>query len=240
MTVLVLAGTAEGRRLSQALRARGMDVLASLAGATADPRPLGVPTRVGGFGGAEGFAETLSRQGIHRVIDATHPFATAIGPRSAAVCAAMGIPYLRLLRPAWQPTPEDRWHEARGEAEAAGLVPDGATVFLATGAQRLWALTGLRARQVILRVADPPSAPLPWPDARVIVGAPGEVEAEYQLFRKHGVTWMIARNSGGPAGGKLEAARRLGIEVAMIGRPPQPDAPCVDSVAAALAWADTR
>ena len=71
------------------------------------------------------------------------------------------------------------------------------------------------------------------------MGSPGNKDEEAALFRRLGVTWMIARNSGGPATGKLEAARALGINVAMIARPPLPEAPKVETVAEALEWAET-
>jgi precorrin-6A/cobalt-precorrin-6A reductase len=55
--VLVLGGTAEARRLAEALVAAGLDVVSSLAGRTADPLLPPGEVRIGGFGGAEGLAE---------------------------------------------------------------------------------------------------------------------------------------------------------------------------------------
>ena len=56
-----------------------------------------------------------------------------------------------------------------------------------------------------------------------------------------GVTWSVTRNSGGSASfAKLEAARRLGISVAMIRRPPQPEAARISTVSEALAWVRRR
>src|SRR5215472_2298963 len=58
--ILILGGTIEARLLAEALAGRpGVAVTLSLAGRTARPMPQPVPVRVGGFGGAEGFADYL-------------------------------------------------------------------------------------------------------------------------------------------------------------------------------------
>jgi precorrin-6A/cobalt-precorrin-6A reductase len=60
-------------------------------------------------------------------------------------------------------------------------------------------------------------------------------------FRRLGINWLVTRNSGGTASrAKLEAARTLGIKVAMIRRPPQPPGPKVETVAEAMAWVRRR
>ena len=98
MKVLLLAGTAEARELAARLADAGIPALASLAGATRRPEPLPLPTRVGGFGGAEGFRAVLRDEGITAVIDATHPFAARITARTARICAEDGLPCLHLIR----------------------------------------------------------------------------------------------------------------------------------------------
>jgi len=61
-----------------------------------------------------------------------------------------------------------------------------------------------------------------------------------ELFARLGGDWLIVKNAGGEAPlSKLIAARNLGIHVVMIRRPPQPDAPRVETVGEALAWIDT-
>ncbi|SLN13731.1 cobalt-precorrin-6A reductase [Roseisalinus antarcticus] len=232
--ILLLAGTTEARRLAEGLAAAGVPVRASLAGATKGPRPLPVPIRVGGFGGAAGFCAFLRDAGIHAVLDATHPFATRIGPRSAALCAEAGLPYLRVLRPAWAPGPDDDWHEVAIPGDVARIIPAGATVFLATGRQGLADFAGLAGRRVIARVIDPPTGPPPIPGAELVVGMPGDVDAEEALLRRLRVDWIVTKNSGGPASGKLQAARRLRLPVAMLRRPPAPGN--VATVPEALDW----
>ncbi len=234
--VLLLAGTAEARALAAELTAlRGLPVIASLAGAVSAPAALPVPTRVGGFGGDVGFAAWLDAHRPRMVIDATHPFAARIGPRTAAACAARGLPYLRLLRPPWQPEPGEAWVDVPREEDVARVISPGARVFLATGGQRLNRFSGLAGRQVVWRGIDPRDG-CPIPGAVFVQGRPPFTEAaERARMTEHRIQWLVTRNAGGDMGrAKLAAARALGVRVAMIARPPAPDAPTVTTVAAAL------
>lgn len=235
MRVLLLAGTAEARALAGALADRGADATASLAGATGAPQPLPLPTRTGGFGGAAAFAAYLRSEGIGAVLDATHPFAARIGPRSAAICADLHVPYLRLLRPEWTPGPGDDWAMLDRLEDAANVVPQGATVFVSTGRQTLPSLI-LPGRDLHIRVIDPPAQPMPEGASLVIGRAPFTETGEARLFQRLGIDWLLTKNSGGAAGlPKLGAARALGLPVAMIRRP-APAGPSVARVEDALAW----
>lgn len=238
MRLLLLAGTGEAQQLARALVAAGVDAVASLAGATRAPRPTGLPTRHGGFGGEAGFRAFLAAGGITAVLDATHPFAHRISHRTARICAEESIPYCQFLRPAWTPGPGDRWARVAREEDVAALVPEGAMVFLATGRQTLERFANLTHARLICRQIDPPEGPFPYPNGAFLVGRPPfSVEEETALFQRLGVDWLVVKNAGGEAPrSKLVAARDLGVAVAMIDRPPQPDAPKVASVAEALDW----
>lgn len=240
MTLLLLAGTGEAVRIAEALAARGTPALASLAGATRAPRDLAVPTRHGGFGGDDGFSAFLDAQDIHAVLDATHPFAARISGRTARICKARGLPYCQLLRPEWQPGPGDRWTQLASEEEAAELIAPGATVFLATGRQTLERFAGLAACRLICRQIDLPEGPFPFPNGEFLVGRPPfSVADEEALFTALGVDWLVVKNAGGAASAsKLIAARNLGLPVAMIARPEQPEATRVETIEEALAWVD--
>ncbi|SFS12374.1 cobalt-precorrin-6A reductase [Yoonia litorea] len=236
MTLLILGGTGEARQVAEALK--GQDAIMSLAGATRDPLSQPLTTRVGGFGGKEGFLRFLKQNAISAVLDATHPFAQQITPRSARVCASVGVPFCQLLRPEWTPVEGDRWTEIKTEEEAASHIPMGATVFLGTGRQTLARFANLSGRKVICRQIDPPEAPFPFEGGAYLVGRPPfSVKDEVDLFSKLGVDWLIVKNAGGALSAtKLTAARQFGIPVLMIARPPRGDWPIVTSVKDALAW----
>jgi len=241
MTILVLGGTGEGRALAEALDRQGAPILTSLAGATREAARLPGRVRVGGFGGAEGFRAVLRRERVRAIVDATHPFAHRISARTVAICAETGVPYLQLLRPAWTPGDGDLWHGIDTEADAAALIPETATVFLATGRQTLGRFANLPPRRVICRQIDPPDRPFPFEGGEYLIGRPPfSVEDETRLFGELGVDWLVVKNAGGDASRtKLDAARALSLPVAMLRRPSQPDATRVETVEAALAWVRT-
>lgn len=236
MTLLVLGGTGEARQIAQALQ--GQDAVISLAGATRSPEQQPLPTRIGGFGGTDGFIEYLKREGITAVLDATHPFADRITRRTAMICGDLGLPYLQFLRPPWQAEPGDRWISIMSEGEAAAHVKKGETVFLGTGRQTLERFTNLEGCEVICRQIDPPTKLFPFPGGRYLVGRPPfSVEDEIALFTRLGVNWLVVKNAGGaPSRTKLTAARRCNIPVLMIARPEVGDWPLVATVEAALEW----
>jgi len=240
MTLLLLAGSGQARVIAKALSNR--NIIASLAGATRAPRDLGVPTRIGGFGGAAGFEAFLEAEKISAVLDATHPFANRISLRTARICGARNIPYCQYLRPEWKPQDGDIWHLVQDETQVADLVTSGDTIFMATGRQTLHRYENLKDCHLICRQIDETDAPFPFPNGRFLIGRPPfSVKDEIALFRRLKIDWLVVKNAGGDAPrSKLEAARSLGIPVVMINRPEQPNALRVDTVEAAIEWAKNQ
>lgn len=237
--LLILAGTAEARQIARTIADwEGLNATLSLAGATRYPQRLALPTRIGGFGGSQGFRDYLQTQKIDAVLDVTHPYASEITPRSWAICQAEGIPYLHLLRPPWTASPGDLWTEIQQEEEATDHIHPPATVFLATGRQTLKRFEGLGKCKLICRQIDPPDGPFPFPNGEYLVGRPPfSIEDETDLFRRLAIDWLVVKNAGGAASEtKLVAARELGIPVLMIARPPLTDCPRVDTIDGALNW----
>lgn len=239
--VLLLGGTGEARRLAGALVADGVDVVSSLAGATADPLLPPGEVRVGGFGGPEGLAAWLRERGMTAVVDATHPFATAITGNAVAAAAAAGVALLRLQRPGWTAGPGDDWRQVGSLAEAAVAVAGFAHVFLTTGRRGLDAFAGLTG-EVLLRTVDPPEPPLPARTTVVLERGPFTVDDELALMREHAVDIVVTKDSGGGMTvAKLTAARQLGLPVVLVRRPPVPDGvPVVATVEQARAWVLAR
>jgi len=238
MTVLLLAGTGDARLIAQKLVDNEIKAIASLAGETRQPLELACQTRVGGFGGQGGLRDFILCNGITAVIDATHPFAAQMSHAAAAVCHAMDLPHIQVMRPEWQAGPADHWVDIKSEAGAAVHIPNGATVFLATGRKTLHAFENLTGRTLICRRIDTPSQAFPFANGRYLVSRPPfSVADETALFLELGIDWLVVKNSGGQASRtKLDAARDLGIKVAMIARPAQPDCQRVTSVDQALDW----
>lgn len=218
--ILILGGTAEARTLAAELVAQGHAVTTSLAGRTVDPILPEGAVRIGGFGGADGLAAYLRDEGFERMIDATHPFARRISENAIKAAAISGVPLEQRLRPRWQKLPGDRWRSVTSLDAAADALSSGSTVFLALGRQYLDAFVSRSDCRFIIRMVDPPETPLAFPDHLLVLGKPSsDPNREADLFTAHGVTHLVCRNSGGPAGyAKIIAARKLALPVIMIER----------------------
>ncbi len=238
MTLLILGGTAEAKLLAELVAKSGIRATLSLAGVTRTPVPMALPTRVGGFGGAEGFRNYVKHKNITAILDATHPFAARITDRTATISADLGLPYAHLLRPEWTPKDGDNWTMIDAEKDAAQHIEMGSTVFLGTGRQTLEQFKNLEGCRVICRQIDPPTAPFPFEGGEFLIGRPPyRVEREREIFAQLGIDWMVVKNAGGTASySKLEAARDLEIPVLMIRRPKMPLATRFKTVEAALNW----
>ncbi|UYW26122.1 cobalt-precorrin-6A reductase [Methylorubrum extorquens] len=244
LRILVLGGTAEASALV-ALLAREPDVAVtlSLAGRTAAPRPEPVPTRIGGFGGAEGLARWLSENSIEAVIDATHPFAARISANAAEACKAVAVPLLAVRRPAWEREPGDDWIAAANvPACLDALGPAPRTVFLTIGRQELAAFVHAPQHAYIVRTIEPVGDALPVPNlVTVSARGPFTLADEIRFMREARIEVLVTKNSGGAATyPKIEAARRLGLPVVIVDRPALPDVPAIPDAAGALSWLMAR
>ena len=243
MRVLLLAGTAEARHISYALtRESNIILTVSLARPERIPYKYGWPVRIGGWGGYDAFRQYLESEQIDAVIDATHPFADKMGHRTAKAVKELGIEAIRFMRPAWMPSAVDNWTFLNSAEEAANNIPENATVFLATGRRDLKSFENLAPRRVICRIKEAPDDPIPLANAEYHVARNlVSVDQEISIFEKFGVDWLVTRNSGGQGSWpKLEAARTLGLPVAMIRRPPPADLLKINSVAETLNWIKRR
>lgn len=244
--VLLLGGTAEARRLAEELvAADAVNVVSSLAGRVRSPRLPPGEVRVGGFGGPEALAEHLRERRVAAVVDATHPFAATITAHAARAAAETGTPLVVLRRPGWTASPGDRWHRVPTLAAAAAALDDrgvtrGERVLLTTGRQGVAAFAGNRQR-FLLRVVDPPDEPLPARTQILRARGPFTLEGELWLLSRHSIDVVVTKDSGGDAtSAKLAAARRLGLPVVVVDRPPLPDGVAsVADVADVRRWLDT-
>ncbi len=238
--ILLLGGTAEAAQLAGLLDADpAFDPITSLAGRTADPAAVAGQLRIGGFGGLEALARYLADEAIEALVDATHPFAQRITGNAVTACQEAGVPRLRLERPPWRRQPGDDWMEVDSVVAAAeALAGSTRRVFLSIGRQDLDVFKAHQDIWYLLRMVDPPADPIPLQHHNIVLArGPFVEEAEAELLTRHRIDTVVSRNAGGGATyAKIAAARRLGLPVIMIARPPTPAGPVVDSVEAAIDW----
>jgi precorrin-6A/cobalt-precorrin-6A reductase len=236
---LILGGTGEANRLADKIARARIDAIYSYAGRTRIPLGHLLPTRIGGFGGAEGLTDFIRSERITHVIDATHPFAAEMSRHAVEACAAATTPLIALERAPWTRAADDRWIEVADVTAAAAALPDGpARVFLAIGRQHLSPFAAKPQHAYTLRFVDQPDGPLVLQNAELIVSrGPFTLADDRELMRTRGIEWLVARNAGGiGARAKIDAARELGLPVIMILRPKLPERPRVEHVEDVLAW----
>ncbi len=219
--ILILGGTKEASELAKTLVLQGHEVTTSLAGRTREPKPVAGKTRIGGFGGAEKLAKWIADNTITRVIDATHPFATRISENAEIACKIANLPLQKQTRQPWRAEPEDTWLEVQNLEQAAQQIPANARVLLALGSQHLSAFSTRNDVHFVVRMVDAPSAPLNLSDHQLIRGLPSpDWQQEAELLKKHAISHILCRNSGGTgAYAKIVAARELAIPVIIIKMP---------------------
>ncbi len=222
--ILILGGTAEAGEIARRIARERPDaeIVTSLAGRLRGRPDLPGELRVGGFGGADGLAEYLAREGIDRVIDATHPFAAAISAHAQAACGRLGLPLERIERPMWRRRPGDRWRWATDMDQAARMAATlGRRVFLTVGAQELAPFLRRGGPFYLVRLIEAPARPLPLPSHVLVLGrGPFAFAEELALLRGFAIDLVVTKASGGPATeAKIAAARRLRIPVVLVRRP---------------------
>ncbi|MBL9045939.1 MAG: cobalt-precorrin-6A reductase [Tabrizicola sp.] len=237
--VLLLGGTTEAAAMARALADADVDAIYSYAGRTESPVAQPLPIRVGGFSGVAGLAEYLKAEAITHLIDATHPFAVQMSRNAVAACTVTGTPLIALERAPWAAGEGDDWTlvpDPEAAVEALGQTPH--RVFLAIGRQTLATFAKAPQHHYLLRLVDPPTDPLPLPDAHAVIArGPYTVEGDLALLRDHQIDVIVAKNAGGAgAKAKLSAARALGLPVILIDRPAVPSRHTARSVTEVMSW----
>jgi precorrin-6A/cobalt-precorrin-6A reductase len=238
MRALILGGTADAGLLAAEIARAGLDAVYSYGGRTRTPADQPLPTRIGGFGGVSGLADYIRREGITHVIDATHPFAAEMSRHAVEACAQTATPLIALERAPWTRASGDNWTEVADVTAAVAALPEApANVFLAIGRQHIAPFATKPQHTYTLRFVDLPEAPLPFAADVIVSRGPFTLPSELEMMRKRGITWIVARNSGGDgARAKIDAARTLGLPVVMIARPKLPERRRVESVADVMQW----
>lgn len=232
--ICVFGGTTEGRKLVSFLASQPAAVTACVATDYGEAllSPSDNVTVLAGRMPAAEIEKLLRQTRFDLVIDATHPYAVHITQSITAACNATDTEYLRLLR-------EDAaccgnaLFVADAQAAAAHLDTVTGNILLTTGSKDLVKYTGICdfARRVYARVLPMPAsldacsqAGLP-PDHIIAMQGPFSEEMNAALLHATNARWLVTKD-GGSAGGfeeKAAAAHKSGVQLVVIGRPPQTD-----------------
>ncbi|WP_279098788.1 cobalt-precorrin-6A reductase [Bartonella apis] len=223
-TVLLLGGTSEAYALAEKFAEEDYPVLSSLAGRTSHPKIPAGRYRIGGFGGIDGLIDTIKKENIGLIVDATHPFAETMTDHAWRAARAKKIDYIRFERPFWQAGKEDKWLTVNNIEEAVAAIPLNSRCFLAIGRQHVNEFLVRKDVSFVARMVEKPENFVPEANIEIVLGKPENEKEEYDFLVNHHFDCLVCRNSGGSASfPKLEAARKLGLPVIMITRKPLPD-----------------
>ena len=230
--ICVFAGTTEGRELVERLCRRGVQVSACVAteyGETLLP-PADNLTVSARRLTAEEMEALFAVQGFDAVVDATHPYASAVTENIAAACERTDTPYLRLLRRS-DGAPEDAVFVPDIDAAVDYLNTLEGPVLLTTGSKEIARYAGIRdfAERVYARV-------LPMEDSLamcrqaglapshiIAMQGPFSREMNAATLRSVRAACLVTKDTGTPGGfgEKVAAARDAGARLVVVGRPAQ-------------------
>lgn len=174
--------------------------------------------------------EFIRNQGIHLVIDATHPHARLVSEEIQEACGRTGVRLERCLRAEGEQNKARDWVEVDSIQEAVSFLSSvSGVIFVTTGSKELEALCQIPdyQKRVYARVL-PTSNVLKKCEKLGITGShliamqgPFSTEMNTLFLRQTKAEWLLTKDSG-RAGGfqeKVEAARENGTRVVVIRRP---------------------
>lgn len=226
--VLIFGGTTEGRELAEFCERQGIPAAVSVA-TEYGTELLGSLHSVRVLEGRrteEEMRALLKERACALVIDATHPYATAVTESIQAACAAEGTRLLRVLRQSAGDA-ETALCFASAEEAAEFLQGTEGNILLTTGSKELSAFSLLSRERLYVRVLPGEEslrlcreAALPSAHIAAIQG-PFSVEMNVALLAHFHCRYLVTKESGNRGGflEKLAACRAAGAQAVVIGRP---------------------
>lgn len=230
--ILLLGGTSETATLAAGMVKAGFAVLVS----TATDIPLEMDDhpqlrRRSGPLDAPDLEALIQDNAISVLVDATHPYATAISALAEATAHRLSIPYLSFVRPGMTYGNTNGIIFAADHGGAARLAcAGGKPVLLTTGSRNLRTYAEEAKRTgapLIVRVLPHPNslaacraAGIPA-EAVIAAKGPFSVEENINAIRKFGIAVLVTKDSGaaGGAPAKIEAAKLERCKVIVVKRP---------------------
>lgn len=227
--ILILGGTTEGRQLAVYCLEHGYPSVVSVVsdyGKEQLPVQEGVQVLVHVLGEEE-LEALLRREAIDVVFDATHPYAVAVTAMAERVSQKCGISYYRVLRKGadQEEIKGVQWMESAAAA-ARFLEKTSGFILLTTGSRELGAFQSLKERLFVRVLPAVESLDACYRAGikgnRIIaMQGPFSTGLNEALIRETKAAYLVSKESGKNGGfyEKLEAAKRCGIKVVLIGRP---------------------
>lgn len=227
MTLLILGGTADGRRLAETLHKQSIPIIYSVAGLVRVPE-VSCQIVSGGFSQFGGLSRYIKQQQVTAILDATHPYAATMSNKAVTAAMATNIPYWRFNRPQWLQRDKERWLLFNSRSDMFQALTKKKSVFITAGQldqDEIDLLAANQGQKQLLRTAVMPQCSLPASMLWVKAIGPFSYDDELALMKKHAIDVLVSKNSGGSSTiQKLNVARDLEIDVYMLNRPISPAA----------------
>lgn len=175
-------------------------------------------------------AALFLREEFDLVVDATHPYASAVTENIAAACANTGAEYLRLLR-LGSALPEDCIFVEDIPATVDYLNGTDGRILLTTGSKELKRYTSLTdfENRVYARVLPMEESLHLCAEAGmkqdhiIAMQGPFSCQMNAATLQMTGAKFLVTKDTGKPGGfdEKIAAAKMAGAKLVVIGRPPQ-------------------
>ncbi|MGE5783066.1 MAG: precorrin-6A reductase [Myxococcales bacterium] len=228
--VIVAGGTTESRVAVDALLAHGYRVLFSLATEApfALPEHSNLSSRRGPLN-ANGWTNLIRESGAAALVDAAHPYATALREMLLLIAARLNLPLVRFKRGEIELDPAAV--RVPNHDEAARLACSlGSRILIAVGSRHLapYVAAARKAEsKLFVRVLDAPESrerirELGCEPEQVIFGrGPYTLEQNVELLGKIRAEVMVTKDSGAEGGTaeKVTAAKLVGCKVVVVTRP---------------------
>ena len=240
--IWIIAGTSEARALIEKLAAYDVNICASVAtdygeSLLAERANLQIIRK------RMQYQDMLDFLHAHRpnlVIDATHPYAQIVTQNISRACRDSATTFLRLYRSEGL-CADKIIHVDTTAAAVDFLASTHGQIFLTTGSKELQEFCRLpdfqaRIHARILPMLDGLSKAMELgfsPSKIICMQGPFSTELNKAMLRACTARYLVTKNSGSNGGfaEKLEAAAELGVQVVVIGRPPD-----VQGLSAAEVW----
>ncbi len=248
--ILLFGGTSETAPIAEKIAGAGFDVLASTA--TDVELSVGDHPRIRRRRGRlnmDQMIELIEAEGIRCVVDATHPFARDASITIAKAAKSAGIGLLTYTRDSEVYEYENMAAVDTHEQAAALAFYYGKPALLTIGSNNAGPYAAEARRTgltVVARVLDHPASIEACrkaglnDDEIIAMRGPFSVEQNIDHINQIGAGVLVTKDSGKPGGvpEKVEAARRTGIHVVLVNRPPEDNVKSfknIDDIVVALA-----
>ena len=239
--LLILAGTTEGRLLSDKLEKAGIKHIVSVASEYGKMMLDEAEARTVRIGRLDenAMAAFLKSEGFTKgdlLVDATHPYAREVSENARKVAGQMELTLLRVARDRSDIPVSDKVRIYSSIEQCALELKDvKEPVLLTTGSNNLEIYADILSEETLTKtyVRVIPSLESiekckaqGFEESHIIaLQGPFGVELNEALIKQYGIKYLVTKESG-RAGGfseKLEAAERCGISIYVIARPEQED-----------------